>query len=52
MIEMDSIQKFPTGIIHVHLKTEYGELNLTIPRDRNGELSQQTLRHISEPMIH
>ena len=24
-------------------KTEYGELNLTIPRDRNGELSQQTL---------
>lgn len=24
-------------------KTEYGELNLTIPRDRNGEFSQQTL---------
>ena len=24
-------------------KTEYGELNLTIPRDRNGESSQQTL---------
>ena len=24
-------------------KTEYGELNLAIPRDRNGEFSQQTL---------
>lgn len=24
-------------------KTEYGELNLIIPRDRNGEFSQQTL---------
>lgn len=24
-------------------KTEYGELNLVIPRDRNGEFSQQTL---------
>ncbi|TKP91777.1 transposase, partial [Enterococcus faecalis] len=24
-------------------KTEYGELNLTITRDRNGEFSQQTL---------
>jgi len=24
-------------------KTEYGELNLSIPRDRNGEFSQQTL---------
>lgn len=24
-------------------KTEYGELNLTIPRDRNGEFSQQKL---------
>lgn len=24
-------------------KTEYGELNLTIPRDRNSEFSQQTL---------
>ncbi len=43
MIEMDSIQEIPvTGIIHT-FKTEYGELNLTIPRDRNGEFSQQTL---------
>ena len=24
-------------------RTEYGELNLVIPRDRNGEFSQQTL---------
>ncbi len=24
-------------------KTEYGELNLIVPRDRNGEFSQQTL---------
>ena len=24
-------------------KTEYGELNLIIPRDRNGEFSQQTV---------
>jgi len=26
-------------------KTEYGELNLIIPRDRNGEFDQQTLPH-------
>lgn len=25
------------------IKTEYGELNLVIPRDRNGEFSQQTV---------
>lgn len=40
MIDLDLIQVIPEmGIF----KTEYGELNLVIPRDRNGEFSQQTL---------
>ena len=43
MIEMDSFRKFRNGNYSRTFKTEYGELNLTIPRDRNGELSQQTL---------
>ncbi|BDP59601.1 hypothetical protein EfmJHP38_05390 [Enterococcus faecium] len=27
----------------ITIKTEYGELTLEIPRDRNGEFKQQTL---------
>lgn len=32
-------------------KTEYGELNLVIPRDRNGEFSQQTVPAYKRSMI-
>ena len=32
-------------------KTEYGELHLRIPRDRNGQFQQQTIVLISVPMI-
>ncbi len=31
------------GIYPRTFKTEYGDLNLQIPRDRNGEFKQQTL---------
>ncbi|WHZ32567.1 IS256 family transposase [Desemzia incerta] len=31
------------GTYHRTIKTEYGELRLEIPRDRNGEFKQQTL---------
>ena len=31
------------GTYHRTIKTEYGELTLEIPRDRNGEFKQQTL---------
>ncbi|BDP62149.1 hypothetical protein EfmJHP38_30870 (plasmid) [Enterococcus faecium] len=35
---------FTTEIAYFRsIKTEYGELTLEIPRDRNGEFKQQTL---------
>ncbi|BCZ32746.1 hypothetical protein GVanDAA620_06360 [Enterococcus faecium] len=34
------------------IKTEYGELTLEIPRDRNGEFKQQTLPAYKEQTIH
>ena len=36
------------------IKTEYGELNIRVPRDRNGEFSNQTItpyKHQNDPFF-
>lgn len=31
------------GYYERHIKTEYGDLNIKVPRDRNGEFTSQTI---------
>lgn len=42
------------GFYDRSIKTEYGELNIRVPRDRNGEFSNQTItpyKHQNDPFF-
>ncbi|CDR30211.1 Transposase and inactivated derivatives [Acholeplasma oculi] len=39
------------GYYERHIKTEYGDLNIKVPRDRNGEFTSQTISNITQAVV-